>query len=598
MMKPYDYQVAVMDGVRDKLMEGHKNVLVVASTGAGKTAVAVFITIAALKKGKRVWFVAPLDALIDQTYDSYVTALKNCGISSRLVGVIHPGFKPAYGLPIQVVAQKTAAIRISSHELEAKYFPNIMIEDEAHTTSFRAASTTILNSFYEAAELSLSYSLNLRLGLSGSPCRLSPYESMAQHYTAAVFAPSTTELTDRGKLAPLKVFESFDDGMRAVVESSGYDKDQIRTLYNTTEAISRAADLYEEHGERAKAIAFCVDVQHAKNLAAEFTRRGYISESIDFKTPRGKLTDVYPEKKTRRSMIKAYKEGKIHILTGKDVLAVGFDEKSAVTALLLRPTNSLATHIQQLGRVRRCAPDKPYGIVLDLVGNCAKHGFGDDEWTEDQVLEEPPEKDENGFNPFAVECCECTESIHAALKVCPHCGAEQPEKESVEADVKSFDGGLIETIRPQSLDPNKEEDAQRWYRSLRQRAVLVQKALPGLGFVQFSQSQRFKHWLSKIPRGASMWTLGSIFNAPDDEKMAEQFYHFLNSKMQRGTLNPDEVSRKLWYSMQLEFYPAAVDSVRAKVSAGTLMLPGAALEKAITTKKPKKISAMIAPPTW
>ena len=593
MFQPYPYQQAAIEGVRDACASGHKDVLVVAPTGGGKTLLAVFITIAAIRKRQRVWFVAPLDALIDQTYDSYIAALKGCNINAKTVGVIHPDFKPHYERPVQVVAQKTAQIRIKAGKIPPQYYPNIFINDECHTTAFRQADKDIKEVLDEYSRNNLAYALRLNLGLTGSPCRTSKFESMSQRYSAAVFTPSTNELTAMGKLAPLKFHERCDELDLATVVSSGYDDSQIKTLYTTSEAISKAVDLYEEFGEKGKAIAFCVDVDHAKDTASEFRRRGYVAECIDFTTPRGKHSDVYPEQKTRRSMIKAYAEGKIHILTGKDVLAVGFDEKSAIVALLLRPTNSLSTHIQQLGRVRRALAGKLYGIVLDLVGNCRTHGYGDDEWAETdergilKIFAPPAERGDPGMNPFAVDCENCNESIHAQQKICPHCGAEQPEKVLDPSEQKSFDGTLIETLRPQTLNANSEEDAQRYYRYLRQRAVLVHRALPGLGYLNFCQSKQFGHWGAKIPREPSLWTIGAIFNNPEDIDLAYQFYIFLNTKISRAELDPARKFSKIWYAMQLEFSPNVVATIREKVAAGALKEVGE--EARQLTSKPVKV---------
>jgi hypothetical protein len=59
------------------------------------------------------------------------------------------------------------------------------------------------------------------------------------------------------------------------------------------------------------------------------------------------------------------------------VISIGFDEPSVEVGLMLRPTQSSALHLQQIGRVMRISPQtgKQYGIILDQAGTWSGWAF-------------------------------------------------------------------------------------------------------------------------------------------------------------------------------------------------------------------------------
>ena len=79
----------------------------------------------------------------------------------------------------------------------------------------------------------------------------------------------------------------------------------------------------------------------------------------------------------RKTLIDNFKDGKVQILVSIDVVSEGFDVENCYVAILLRPTQSEALYIQQVGRVLRPEPNK-VAIVLDHVGNTKRHGFVDE----------------------------------------------------------------------------------------------------------------------------------------------------------------------------------------------------------------------------
>ena len=156
------------------------------------------------------------------------------------------------------------------------------------------------------------------------------------------------------------------------------------------------------------------------------------------------------------------------------MITVGFDLSAQVgrevpveTIISLRPTASLALHLQMLGRGLRRKPNP--AIFLDHAGNLARHGFPDDEreWT----LEGRQARQAAQPNPR--HCPQC-HALHRGA-TCPECGYQHPIQarriEAVEgelAEIARTEARLIarrEQGQAKSLDELRALAARRGYRA-------------------------------------------------------------------------------------------------------------------------------------
>ncbi|MDZ7922505.1 MAG: DEAD/DEAH box helicase family protein [Marinagarivorans sp.] len=553
-LKLFDIQDEFISALYAEIRAGHSSVLGVAGCGFGKSICAARIAADALSRGKRVWFGVHLDVLVAQSLKEMAWALREFGVKSSLIGCVHNGHKANYERPFQIVAQATVAGRLERGEIAAEYWPDVVIGDEAHTLYFQSSWQSVLDCTKP----------KINIGLTGTPIRLSDRDTFADKFTGLALAPARDDLVAMGRLAPLRFIE--------VAElQSDFAADE-KTLYDTPESLSKFIEHYKAQGEGGKAIAFCIDVEHAENVAAGFRAAGYVAESISYKTKRGRAGDQYPATKTRAAIIAAFEDGRIDLIAARDVLSVGFDVKDTMVALLLRRTESKAAHIQQIGRAGRAAEGKSYGIILDFVGNCLRHGYGDDLWERDKIFALPAEKDENAINPFAVPCqhCDPIKLIHVAQLICPHCGGEQirDEPEDKLQHARSFDAHMLETVRPSTLDPANEQHAIQYFRYLQASAVLRHGSLPGRGWMQLRDHPDWTHWAYLIPKGRSIWTLGAIFNAPKSLEHARQYYSFLKGKLSnKADLSNADIERKVWYSLNQEFTAELIAMLRVDIAA-------------------------------
>ena len=117
-LRPRQHQ-ALAD-LRQAYASGSRAPILVAATGFGKTATAVEIVRNAVAKGRRVWFLAHLEEILDDTTERMLAA----DIS---FGQIRSGRSVDYSSPVQVVMVQTAVSRLN--ELP---WPDLIIIDECH----------------------------------------------------------------------------------------------------------------------------------------------------------------------------------------------------------------------------------------------------------------------------------------------------------------------------------------------------------------------------------------------------------------------------------------------------------------------------------
>jgi len=169
------------------------------------------------------------------------------------------------------------------------------------------------------------------------------------------------------------------------------------------------------------------------------------------------LLDGCIDKATRRSRINQLATGELRVLTSCQVISEGTDVPSVGGCLLLRPTDSLSLYLQQVGRCLRPSPGKSHALILDMVGNVAKHGFHTD--PRDWSLEGRHKRNASAAAPIR-ECPECYAALPAATRVCPECGYlfETPQHDAPEEQGTAL---LVELTAEQRKELERQRLAQR-----------------------------------------------------------------------------------------------------------------------------------------
>jgi superfamily II DNA or RNA helicase len=402
-LRPYQQQL--INDIRLQYQLGHKSVLAVLSTGGGKTYVFSYIAQQSSIKGNRVLILVHRAELLDQASRS----LRSMGVAH---GRISAGKAMDLSRTVQIASVQTVARRL--HLLPRDFFQLLVVDEAHHTTAGTWAKTV---QHFHAAKL---------LGVTATPIR-SDGRGLGEHYQSMVQGPTAQQLTDAGFLAAAKV-----------LAPPGFDSTGLRKRmgdFDPKEAEQRVGTImgdclghYRKHLPGQTAIAFCCSVAHAEAVAALFQSAGISAASID-----GSMDTAQ-----RRQLLHDLGTGKLKVLTSCALIGEGVDVPSVGGCILLRPTASVALHLQMIGRCLRPQPGKR-AVVLDHVGNTLRmgHHLEPRDWTLDGLKKRDREQ-----APSVKVCPQCFATSASAVQVCRECGHVFAPQERRE--LQQVDGELVE----------------------------------------------------------------------------------------------------------------------------------------------------------
>ena len=388
-MKLRDYQMHAIEAVRESYRKGHRRPLLVSPTGSGKTLMFSYISAGMAQNNKRVLILAHRREL-----------LKQISGALRAVGVRHAVMSGgSRGIPIANVV--VASVFTLARRLKHFPAPHLIIGDEAHHFTPQSTWGQCVKAFPSAHVL----------GVTATPERLDG-KGLGLMFDDMVMGPTVAELTEQGFLTPAEVYAPSKPDLKGLRTRMGdYVNAELESAMDKPSITGNAVHHYRKLADGKLAIAFCVSVKHAKDVAEEFRRAGYAASHID-----GGM-----EERERDQVLKDFADRKIQILTSCDLVSEGFDLPAVEVAILLRPTKSLSLYLQQVGRAVRPAPGKHSTIVLDHAGNTAVHGFIDEhrEW---QLSSDSARKKSSDEKPAIVRSCPQCFAMHRPSPVCPKCG--------------------------------------------------------------------------------------------------------------------------------------------------------------------------------
>lgn len=419
-MELRSYQVDCVSKLRDGYRSGKRRQVLTSPTGSGKTVLFSFVTKSSFEKGQRTLIMAHRSEILAQ-------------ISKTLnaVGVHHRMLKA--GMPTPVSAPVVvASVGTLCRRLDQFPEPDLVIVDECHHS---AASTW--------ASIFAKFAKSRFLGVTATPERLDG-QGLGLFYDAMVRGPEVQWLIDNGFLARPRYF-----GPKQVVDTSSIHK--VAGEFNRKESASvvdkptitgDAVDQYRRICPGRTAVAFCISIEHCEHVAEQFRSAGIPAATID-----GTMSD-----EDRARIVGDLAARRIFVLCSCELISEGFDLPSVGAAILLRPTHSLALHLQQIGRCLRPARDKECAFILDHVGNCMRHGFAEEfrEWSLDGHAAKKREKD--AIMPRRCPACFCM----FMGKECPSCGkpyeTQSREVEQVDGDLAPIDPLKIAAIRQRKVE--------------------------------------------------------------------------------------------------------------------------------------------------
>ena len=396
------YQEESLKLLRAESLKGHTRQVLCAPTGAGKTRIAAAITQMARLRNSRVGFFVDRVELVKQTSLRFLE-----------VGVPHG----AIGAGMTFATNSDVLICSSQTMERREHWPEFKLAfvDECHVQ--------------RKAIIKRLVSLGIQvIGLTATPFS----EGLGAIYSSVTNSRTTDDLIADKVIVPIKVY------CGTPVDVS--DSESRKTEFTDKEASRRVVPIvgsivsewvthvYREFGAPVRTLVFSATVVDGALLAKQFQAAGYRFEQVS----------RYDNEDERDRKIADFKSGKIVGLISCEVLSRGYDDpgvRCLVSARLYR--SSLASHIQQYGRVMRRDPknpDKTFGLVLDHVGNYLRHADATEAfWASgvDTLVEHrlesirtrrsKPETQER-------QCFGCGFVMPQGAELCPSCGQARPKR--------------------------------------------------------------------------------------------------------------------------------------------------------------------------
>jgi superfamily II DNA or RNA helicase len=381
------YQERDLTVTRACFAQGHRRVCYQAPTGSGKTVLFSHVIAGACARGNRVFVLGHRDEIVQQISG----ALEVLGVPHGFIAAGQPELPL---LPVQIASVMTLVRRLG--RLTAA--PDLLVIDEAH----HAAAETWRKIIAALPQAKI-------FGVTATPERLDG-KGLADIFDTLIIGPSVSELIASSYLSRFVTFvpPRAPDLSGLHTRAGDYATDELAARMSEGVIINSAVDEYTRLCRGAPAIVFCVDIKHSELVAEAFRARGYRAAHVDGNTP----IDI------RRGMIHTLSTGELQVLCNCGLISEGLDIPSVTAAVLLRPTKSLALHLQQVGRALRPAPGKDKAFILDHAGNSFKFGLvdADRKWSL-----EGRAKDEQAA-PLQ-RCHFCGALVPLSARNCPECGA-------------------------------------------------------------------------------------------------------------------------------------------------------------------------------
>lgn len=407
-----EYQIDLIEQVRDSYRHGYKSPCIVLPCGGGKSLISAEIAKRTTAKGNRVLYLIHRKELKEQIINTF----KKWGVNMSLCDV----------MMVQTAARRADKLRS----------PALIITDENHHC-LAASYRKIYDKFPKAKFV----------GVTATPVRLNG-DGLGDVNDVLIKGVSAKWLIENNFLAPYDYYAPSVADLTGLKVSRGeYLASDIEKLLAKNTVFGDVIGYYKKLASSRQAICYCASVRHSESMAEAFRKSGIEAVHIDGETP------AYE----REKIIDDFRRGAVDILCNVDLISEGFDVPDCGCSILLRPTESLTLYIQQAMRCMRYKPGKR-AVIIDHVGNYARFGMPDDDrkWSLDKK-----EKNHNGADiiPDVKTCPECYAVVSENAGKCPYCGyvfKKERKLFSEQAELQKIEGFKLDFSTPEECGNYKE----------------------------------------------------------------------------------------------------------------------------------------------
>jgi superfamily II DNA or RNA helicase len=218
----------------------------------------------------------------------------------------------------------------------------------------------------------------LLLGLTATPNR-SDNVGLISVFDNIVYDYSIKEAITDGWLVDVKGTKiTTKVGLDLVSSRAGdFATNELSHAVNIKERNKLVVHSWLKHAQQRQTVIFCVDINHAQELANEFRLAGVMTEAIWDSDP------------NRSQKLRLHKEKVLQVITNVGILTEGYNDPSVSCILMARPTKSSLLYCQMVGRGLRLEEDtgnlheaiknnlsvKKDCLIIDIVDNTSKHSL-------------------------------------------------------------------------------------------------------------------------------------------------------------------------------------------------------------------------------
>ena len=341
------YQQEAIDAVLDSRRSGVRRMLICLPTGAGKTV--IFSHLAQLAR-RPVLVLAHREELLSQAREKLQQALQGTAVVALERGTERGS---------QVGNAKVLVCSIRSlHEqrlaevIRGKDF-GLVIYDECH----HAAAEDNLRVLRQLGVFEPEFSGTL-LGFTATTAR-GDGQGLDHVFERIVYRRSLPDLIEAGYLARLRGYRisTAADLTRLSPGGGDFRDDELASAVDIEERNALVARSIQELARDRRTIAFCVTVNHARNLSHSLNALGL---------PAGIVHGALPSEQRARALAD-FRAGVTQVLCNVAVLTEGFDDPEVSCIAMARPTRSEGLYAQCVGRGTRLYPGKKDCLILDFV---------------------------------------------------------------------------------------------------------------------------------------------------------------------------------------------------------------------------------------
>lgn len=340
------YQREAIEAVVAARRRGVRRMMICLPTGTGKTV--VFSQLAS-RAQHPVLVLAHRAELLEQARDKIARAL---GPGGGLVAIEQGQRRAPPEARVVVASIRTLhADRIGS-VLQGRDI-RLVIYDECH----HAAATDNRRVLEQIGAFEEDWPGTL-LGFTATTQR-GDGQGLDEVFEEIVYQRGLIEMIADGFLAPLRGYriESSADLRGLSSTASDFDPDELAEEVDIETRNGLVARAILELARDRRTLVFCVNVNHAMNLARTLNHIGVRTGIVHGEMPG-------PD---RERTLADFRAGRLRALTNVGVLTEGFDDPEVSAVAMARPTRSEGLYQQCVGRGTRLYPGKEDCLILDFV---------------------------------------------------------------------------------------------------------------------------------------------------------------------------------------------------------------------------------------